>query len=105
MEHPSASLSHLLEVQQNEGRMTAEEMDLRRKENIAYEYLCHLEEAKVWVIILTCFTLQIALYIYVCYSMYYALSFWCNEYRWKEKILIDAYEYWIGNYKGLYTTK
>ena len=28
-------------------RMSAEEMDLRRQENIAYEYLCHLEEAKV----------------------------------------------------------
>ena len=31
-------------------RLTADEMDLRRQENIAYEYLCHLEEAKVWVI-------------------------------------------------------
>ena len=30
-------------------RLTADEMDERRKENIAYEYLCHLEEAKVWV--------------------------------------------------------
>ena len=28
-------------------RLTADEMDERRKENIAYEYLCHLEEAKV----------------------------------------------------------
>jgi len=30
-------------------RVSAEEMDERRKENIAYEYLCHLEEAKVFV--------------------------------------------------------
>jgi len=28
-------------------RLSADEMDIRRKENIAYEYLCHLEEAKV----------------------------------------------------------
>ena len=28
-------------------RLTADEMDERRKENLAYEYLCHLEEAKV----------------------------------------------------------
>ncbi|TRY83844.1 hypothetical protein DNTS_010227 [Danionella cerebrum] len=27
-------------------RMSAEEMDERRRQNIAYEYLCHLEEAK-----------------------------------------------------------
>ena len=32
-------------------RMSAEEMDGRRKENMAYEYLCHLEEAKMWVLI------------------------------------------------------
>lgn len=30
-------------------RLTAEEMDTKRKQNIAYEYLCHLEEAKVWM--------------------------------------------------------
>lgn len=24
-------------------------MDIKRKEHIAYEYLCHLEEAKKWV--------------------------------------------------------
>lgn len=30
-------------------RLTAEEMDEKRKQNIAYEYLCHLEEAKVWI--------------------------------------------------------
>ena len=29
--------------------MTADEMDEQRKQNIAYEYLCHLEESKVWV--------------------------------------------------------
>ena len=28
-------------------RMSAEEMDERRKEQVAYEYLCHLEEAKL----------------------------------------------------------
>lgn len=27
-------------------RVSAEEMDEKRHENIAYEYLCHLEEAK-----------------------------------------------------------
>lgn len=27
-------------------RLSAEEMDERRRQNIAYEYLCHLEEAK-----------------------------------------------------------
>jgi hypothetical protein len=33
-----------------EGRhMTADEMDEQRKQNVAYEYLCHLEEAKVFV--------------------------------------------------------
>ena len=25
-------------------RLTADEMDIRRKENVAYEYLCHLGE-------------------------------------------------------------
>lgn len=30
-------------------RLSAEEMDERRRQNIAYEYLCHLEEAKRWV--------------------------------------------------------
>lgn len=30
-------------------RLSAEEMDERRRQNIAYEYLCHLEEAKQWV--------------------------------------------------------
>lgn len=32
-------------------RLSADEMDERRKENVAYEYLCHLEEAKVYVFI------------------------------------------------------
>lgn len=27
-------------------RLSAEQMDERRRQNIAYEYLCHLEEAK-----------------------------------------------------------
>uniref|UniRef100_A0AAQ4Q860 IQ motif containing GTPase activating protein 2 n=1 Tax=Gasterosteus aculeatus aculeatus TaxID=481459 RepID=A0AAQ4Q860_GASAC len=30
-------------------RQSAEEMDERRRQNIAYEYLCHLEEAKRWM--------------------------------------------------------
>ncbi|XP_053317929.1 ras GTPase-activating-like protein IQGAP1 [Spea bombifrons] len=30
-------------------RLTAEEMDERRTQNVAYEYLCHLEEAKRWM--------------------------------------------------------
>ncbi|KAK6188369.1 hypothetical protein SNE40_004554 [Patella caerulea] len=30
-------------------RLTADEMDELRKSNIAYEYLCHLEEAKIWI--------------------------------------------------------
>lgn len=32
-----------------DNRLSAEEMDERRKENIAYVYLCHLEEAKMWI--------------------------------------------------------
>lgn len=31
-------------------RSTATSMDKQRKEHIAYEYLCHLEEAKKYVI-------------------------------------------------------
>uniref|UniRef100_A0A8C5X7C0 IQ motif containing GTPase activating protein 2 n=1 Tax=Malurus cyaneus samueli TaxID=2593467 RepID=A0A8C5X7C0_9PASS len=30
-------------------QLSAEEMDERRRQNIAYEYLCHLEEAKRWM--------------------------------------------------------
>ncbi|XP_051977095.1 ras GTPase-activating-like protein IQGAP1 isoform X2 [Xyrauchen texanus] len=33
----------------DEERLSAEEMDEKRKQNIAYEYLCHLEEAKQWM--------------------------------------------------------
>lgn len=32
-----------------ENRVTAEDMDEARQENMAYEYLCHLEEAKNWI--------------------------------------------------------
>ncbi|KAH1184494.1 hypothetical protein KIL84_015110, partial [Mauremys mutica] len=39
---------HYGSVLDNE-RMTAEEMDERRHQNVAYEYLCHLEEAKRWM--------------------------------------------------------
>lgn len=41
----SYSFFHVLAVLDNE-RLTAEEMDERRRQNVAYEYLCHLEEAK-----------------------------------------------------------
>ncbi|KAL0979273.1 hypothetical protein UPYG_G00183070 [Umbra pygmaea] len=34
---------------QDDERLSAEEMDQRRRQNIAYEYLCHLEEAKQWM--------------------------------------------------------
>ncbi|XP_052795267.1 ras GTPase-activating-like protein IQGAP1 [Mya arenaria] len=36
-------------TQSHGGHMSAEEMDQQRKQNIAYEYLCHLEESKVWI--------------------------------------------------------
>ncbi|CAM4628057.1 ras GTPase-activating-like protein IQGAP1 isoform X1 [Caretta caretta] len=39
---------HYGSVLDNE-RLTAEEMDERRHQNVAYEYLCHLEEAKRWM--------------------------------------------------------
>ncbi|KAH3833286.1 hypothetical protein DPMN_106592, partial [Dreissena polymorpha] len=35
--------------QEHTGHMSAEEMDQQRRQNIAYEYLCHLEESKVWI--------------------------------------------------------
>uniref|UniRef100_A0A673NPK7 Ras GTPase-activating-like protein IQGAP1 n=1 Tax=Sinocyclocheilus rhinocerous TaxID=307959 RepID=A0A673NPK7_9TELE len=47
--------SHLLEQRPawdsivDDERLSAEEMDERRMQNIAYEYLCHLEEAKQWM--------------------------------------------------------
>ncbi|MBN3308919.1 IQGA1 protein, partial [Amia calva] len=39
----------LLAVLDGVERLTAEEMDERRQQNMAYEYLCHLEEAKRWM--------------------------------------------------------
>lgn len=33
-----------------DGHITADEMDEKRKQSMAYEYLCHLEEAKKYVI-------------------------------------------------------
>ncbi|XP_054693494.1 ras GTPase-activating-like protein IQGAP1 isoform X1 [Grus americana] len=42
------SRPHYGSVLDNE-RLTAEEMDERRRQNVAYEYLCHLEEAKRWM--------------------------------------------------------
>uniref|UniRef100_A0AAQ4PTE4 IQ motif containing GTPase activating protein 2 n=1 Tax=Gasterosteus aculeatus aculeatus TaxID=481459 RepID=A0AAQ4PTE4_GASAC len=38
-----------VEAIQDDERQSAEEMDERRRQNIAYEYLCHLEEAKRWM--------------------------------------------------------
>ena len=39
---PSSSVTEIISAT----RSSAEEMDERRHKNIAYEYLCHLEEAK-----------------------------------------------------------
>uniref|UniRef100_A0A8C9ZSL8 IQ motif containing GTPase activating protein 2 n=1 Tax=Sander lucioperca TaxID=283035 RepID=A0A8C9ZSL8_SANLU len=36
-------------ISSDDERLSAEEMDERRRQNIAYEYLCHLEEAKRWM--------------------------------------------------------
>ncbi|NWH80514.1 IQGA1 protein, partial [Piaya cayana] len=44
----SPARPHYGSVLDNE-RLTAEEMDERRRQNVAYEYLCHLEEAKRWM--------------------------------------------------------
>lgn len=41
-------LCSLFPAIQDDERLTAEQMDERRRQNIAYEYLCHLEEAKRW---------------------------------------------------------
>jgi hypothetical protein len=57
---PSNSLSDLITNNNNinnninsstssMSRSSAEEMDEKRQQNIAYEYLCHLEEAKKWI--------------------------------------------------------
>uniref|UniRef100_A0A665VFM0 IQ motif containing GTPase activating protein 2 n=1 Tax=Echeneis naucrates TaxID=173247 RepID=A0A665VFM0_ECHNA len=44
---PSENINYI-SIQDDE-RLSAEEMDERRRQNIAYEYLCHLEEAKRWM--------------------------------------------------------
>lgn len=41
-------LSLLTEITEDE-RLTADEMDSKRSQAMAYEYLCHLEEAKQFV--------------------------------------------------------
>lgn len=47
---PSNSLSDLMSLSGSPvSRVSAEEMDEKRQQNIAYEYLCHLEEAKKWI--------------------------------------------------------
>uniref|UniRef100_A0A665VIL2 IQ motif containing GTPase activating protein 2 n=1 Tax=Echeneis naucrates TaxID=173247 RepID=A0A665VIL2_ECHNA len=43
------SMVKLRERHLDDERLSAEEMDERRRQNIAYEYLCHLEEAKRWM--------------------------------------------------------
>ncbi|XP_068265982.1 ras GTPase-activating-like protein IQGAP1 isoform X1 [Nyctibius grandis] len=43
-----STIKYMTAVLDNE-RLTAEEMDERRRQNVAYEYLCHLEEAKRWM--------------------------------------------------------
>lgn len=42
----SNAISPLFLAIVDDERLSAEEMDERRRQNIAYEYLCHLEEAK-----------------------------------------------------------
>uniref|UniRef100_A0A3Q0T8C6 IQ motif containing GTPase activating protein 2 n=1 Tax=Amphilophus citrinellus TaxID=61819 RepID=A0A3Q0T8C6_AMPCI len=44
-----SKLFHKVGTIQDDERLSAEEMDERRRQNIAYEYLCHLEEAKRWM--------------------------------------------------------
>ncbi|KAK2707604.1 ras GTPase-activating-like protein IQGAP1 [Artemia franciscana] len=36
-------------MEHDAGEITAEKLDQKRRENLAYEYLCHLEEAKKWI--------------------------------------------------------
>uniref|UniRef100_A0A7N9ANZ1 IQ motif containing GTPase activating protein 2 n=1 Tax=Mastacembelus armatus TaxID=205130 RepID=A0A7N9ANZ1_9TELE len=45
----AVSMAELFPSIQDDERLSAEEMDERRRQNIAYEYLCHLEEAKRWM--------------------------------------------------------
>uniref|UniRef100_A0A8C3NLQ5 Uncharacterized protein n=1 Tax=Geospiza parvula TaxID=87175 RepID=A0A8C3NLQ5_GEOPR len=45
----AAAEIHLEVTIVDDERLSAEEMDERRRQNIAYEYLCHLEEAKRWM--------------------------------------------------------
>uniref|UniRef100_A0AAQ5XSM1 IQ motif containing GTPase activating protein 2 n=1 Tax=Amphiprion ocellaris TaxID=80972 RepID=A0AAQ5XSM1_AMPOC len=45
----TSALNGLNKPIQDDERLSAEEMDERRRQNIAYEYLCHLEEAKRWI--------------------------------------------------------
>jgi hypothetical protein len=45
MAEPHATIAKLEDVDPNQ-RDSADVMDRKRKEHIAYEYLCHLEEAK-----------------------------------------------------------
>ncbi|KAJ7307571.1 hypothetical protein JRQ81_009597 [Phrynocephalus forsythii] len=47
MERPGAAAAAA--PQAGYERLTADEMDERRRQNVAYQYLCHLEEAKRWM--------------------------------------------------------
>uniref|UniRef100_A0A8C7RAK1 IQ motif containing GTPase activating protein 2 n=1 Tax=Oncorhynchus mykiss TaxID=8022 RepID=A0A8C7RAK1_ONCMY len=49
MVHEISNLLRLQILIWDDERLSAEEMDERRRQNIAYEYLCHLEEAKRWM--------------------------------------------------------
>lgn len=40
------SLTDLVPLPSSDERLTAEEMDEQRRQNVAYQYLCRLEEAK-----------------------------------------------------------
>ena len=44
---PSTAPKYHAPKDQYAGHLSAEEMDQQRRQNIAYEYLCHLEESKV----------------------------------------------------------
>lgn len=48
-----------------DGHITADEMDENRKKQMAYEYLCHLEEAKKSVISSNFFTFSVELSVSV----------------------------------------
>ncbi|GAB6018765.1 Ras GTPase-activating-like protein iqgap1 [Chamberlinius hualienensis] len=40
---------HLSQFGANSERVSADQMDEKRQQDVAYKYLCHLEEAKLWI--------------------------------------------------------